>query len=112
MTIQQIATDGAIPARFLAAILRDLKQSGITDSVRGKEGGYRLTRPPREVSVGQVVRAVEGRWFPESDPQDGDVFAGIWREAETELNRLLDDKDFQTLLTVQNARGGMIDYSI
>jgi Rrf2 family protein len=49
-----------IPLRFLENILGQLRQAGIVESVRGKEGGYRLSRPPGEVTVGDVIRPLEG----------------------------------------------------
>lgn len=114
MTIHDIAKAEDIPPRFLEAILRDLKQSGLTDSVRGKDGGYRLTLPPHEISIGRVVRAVEGPWFPAADSPDRDVFTAVWEQADKAVTRLLDQKDFQTLVAEQDALQGdkIINYSI
>src|SRR5437764_671841 len=50
----------AIPLHFLENILGDLKQAGIISTRRGPEGGYKLTRPAADVSVADVIRAVEG----------------------------------------------------
>lgn len=113
MTIHQIAKAEDIPPRFLEAILRDLKQSGLTDSIRGKDGGYRLTQLPQDIRIGQVVRAVEGAWFPHSDAGDRDVFQAVWQEAETALHQVLDQKDFLSLVNEQDAlRGSNLNYSI
>jgi Rrf2 family protein len=49
-----------IPLHFLENILGDLKQAGIIATRRGPEGGYKLARPASEVSVADVIRAVEG----------------------------------------------------
>lgn len=49
-----------IPPKYLENILSGLRRSGIVLSRRGSEGGYWLARPPEEISVAQVVRAVEG----------------------------------------------------
>lgn len=49
-----------IPVKFLEGILRQLRQSGIVASQRGAEGGYRLDRSPDEVSIADVVRALDG----------------------------------------------------
>ena len=49
-----------IPVKFLEGILRQLRQSGIVASQRGAEGGYRLDRSPNEVSIADVVRALDG----------------------------------------------------
>lgn len=49
-----------IPARFLEGILGDLRRAGIVGSQRGSDGGYWLAKPASEVSVADVIRAVEG----------------------------------------------------
>lgn len=56
----QIAEAQQIPAKFLEAILLDLKHAGIIKSHRGAEGGYALARPASEISIADVVRAVDG----------------------------------------------------
>jgi Rrf2 family protein len=58
--ISEIARRESIPAKFLELILLDLKNQGILQSKKGKGGGYFLARPPRTISVGRVVRILEG----------------------------------------------------
>ena len=58
--LQQIADTQKIPRKFLELIMLDLKSLGIVRSVRGPKGGYRLTKHPRSISFGQVVRGMEG----------------------------------------------------
>lgn len=55
-----IASAQYIPLRFLENILAQLRQAGIVESTRGKEGGYRLHRRPWELSVGEVIRLIQG----------------------------------------------------
>jgi Rrf2 family protein len=55
-----IARAQAIPVKFLEGILRQLRQAGIVASMRGAEGGYRLDRDPKDVSIADVVRALDG----------------------------------------------------
>jgi Rrf2 family protein len=55
-----VATAQSIPVRFLESILAELRRSGIVGSQRGSDGGYWLARPAAEVSVADVIRAVEG----------------------------------------------------
>jgi Rrf2 family protein len=49
-----------IPVKFLESILAELKRAGIVGSQRGSEGGYWLARPAGEVSVADIIRAIEG----------------------------------------------------
>jgi Rrf2 family protein len=55
-----IARAQDIPLRFLENILGDMRQAGIVRSQRGAEGGYWLAKPPKEISVADIIRAVEG----------------------------------------------------
>ncbi len=58
--VRDIAERQDIPARFLEQVLADLKKAGLVESRRGARGGYSLARPPKEITLGQVVRAIEG----------------------------------------------------
>ena len=60
MTVDAIAADQQIPSKFLGVILNDLRRAGILVSHRGREAGYNLGRPPSEVTVADVIRALEG----------------------------------------------------
>ena len=57
---ERIATAQGIPPKFLENILLDLRHAGLVSSQRGIEGGYWLARPPEEITVADVIRAVEG----------------------------------------------------
>ena len=49
-----------LPTKFLSAILSDLRRAGLITSRRGVDGGYQLARPAREISVADVMRAIDG----------------------------------------------------
>ncbi len=55
-----LATTQELPRQFLQNILNQLRRAGLVASQRGSEGGYRLARPASEISVADVMRAVEG----------------------------------------------------
>ena len=57
---ERIATAQAIPLRFLENILMQLRHAGLVDSRRGAEGGYRLARPATDVTLADVIRAIDG----------------------------------------------------
>ena len=57
---QAIAETQRIPRKYLELIMLELKAAGLVESVRGPKGGYRLTRAPRDISFGEIVRASEG----------------------------------------------------
>ena len=60
LTSEAIAAAQDIPKAFLASILQDLRRAGLVHSRRGADGGHRLVGPPEEVSVADVVRAIDG----------------------------------------------------
>jgi Rrf2 family protein len=57
---ERVATAQDIPPKFLENILLDLKHAGIVRSQRGAEGGYWLARPAEEITLADVIRAVDG----------------------------------------------------
>jgi Rrf2 family protein len=65
--IHEIAAEESIPEKFLEGILVLLKNARLVSSQRGREGGYRLRRPPAEILVGEVVRIVDGPLAPFGD---------------------------------------------
>ena len=62
--IQEIASRQAIPQRYLEQVLLALKRAGLLTSKRGSTGGYHLTKAPDEITVGAVLRAVDGGHAP------------------------------------------------
>ncbi len=59
-SVRAIVEELNIPKRLLAEVLKDLAKEGLVDSVRGPGGGYKLTRHPSQVSLADVVEALEG----------------------------------------------------
>ena len=57
---ERIARAQEIPLRFLENILMQLRHAGLVDSRRGADGGYRLARPATEVTLADVIRAIDG----------------------------------------------------
>jgi len=62
--IATLAKEEDIPIKFLELILLDLKNSGILDSKKGPGGGYLLSRPPSSITIGSVIRLMEGPLAP------------------------------------------------
>jgi Rrf2 family protein len=59
MSAQNIAQQQHLPHKFLEAVLADMRRAGLVRAQRGAEGGYTLTQPPADVSVGALLRAVD-----------------------------------------------------
>jgi Rrf2 family protein len=65
--IRRIADVHGIPSRFLVQILLQLKGASLVASTRGAAGGYRLARPPREITLGEVIEVMEGDERPQTN---------------------------------------------
>jgi Rrf2 family protein len=96
---ERIAQAQSIPLKFLENILIDLRHSGIVHAQRGAEGGYRLARDPSDITLGEVIRAVEGPLAsvrgepPEAVSYDGaaENLQTIWIAVRASLRSVLDD---------------------
>ena len=64
--IQTISEQQNVPKRFLEQILNDLKSAGVVESRRGVAGGYRLSKPPDQITLARVIRHIEGPLAPVS----------------------------------------------
>ncbi|HEY5519764.1 MAG TPA: Rrf2 family transcriptional regulator [Candidatus Limnocylindrales bacterium] len=82
---EQISAAQNIPSKFLETIMLDLKHKGIVKSTRGAGGGYALARPAEDISVADVIRAVDG---PLADVRGERVETVEYRGAATELRDL------------------------
>ncbi len=101
LKVEELAAQQDIPAKYLVQILNELKTQGIARSVRGKEGGYLLARPPAEISLGQVLRAVHGAVFDASAlsntgcPQE---LRRAWQMLQRSVDATADGITFQQLM--------------
>jgi Rrf2 family protein len=104
--IGDIAARQNIPVKFLEQILLALKRQGFVQSRKGPGGGYFLARPPHEITLGAVVRAMDGPLSPMScvsvsgymecgcpDPETCGLRA-VWKEARNALADVLDGTTF------------------
>lgn len=62
--VSELAENEQLPVKFLEQIMQTLKEAGCIESVRGKFGGYRLARSAREITIGSVVRLIDGPLAP------------------------------------------------
>ena len=98
LKIESIAKDQEIPMKFLESILIALKHSDIVTSVRGKEGGYRLSQLPSDVSIADVMRSLEGPLAavrserPESTEYEGvaEHLKDVWVATRAALRNVLE----------------------
>lgn len=104
---QALADDHHLPHKFLEAILGDLRRAGLVQGIRGPEGGYVLRRPPAEITVGDVLRAVEGPLAgvrglrPEETTYEGTAahLPALWVAVRSALRSVVDEVSLLQLAT-------------
>ena len=117
-TIAEIAEAQAIPPRFLELILGQLRQGGFVESRRGVRGGYLLAAPRQSLSVGEIIRFVDGPIAPvrcvagskDTDcPLHGNcAFMGMWGRARDAIAGVYDETTFQDLMDQEQASAGYV----
>lgn len=106
--IAQIARTQAIPARFLEAIMGELKHGGFVESRRGAAGGYLLSGNASELTAGQIIQFVDGPLVPvkclspgsaEACPLYGNCsFMDMWMRARDAVSQVYDSVTFENLV--------------
>lgn len=64
VTVGELADNEQLPVKFLEQIMQELKEAGFVESVRGKFGGYRLAKPTKKITIGGVIRVIDGPLAP------------------------------------------------
>ena len=98
--IAEIARRQKIPQKFLELILASLKQGGFVESRRGAEGGYLLSKRSDAITVGDVLRFVEGRQEERSRRRRShdSPFADLWQRVDQTIDTVLDATSFAHLV--------------
>jgi Rrf2 family protein len=106
--IADIARRQKIPQKFLELILASLKQGGFVESRRGAEGGYLLARPPDSLTIGDVLRFVEGprgrlgtakaRARQGSPSGSENPFSEMWDRVDRAVSEILDKTTLADIL--------------
>ena len=98
--IADIARRRSIPQKFLELILASLKQAGLVESRRGAEGGYMLARPPEAITVGDVLRVIEGAsgLRLEGRQQEETPLSDLWRQVDEAVTSVVDRTTFADLV--------------
>jgi Rrf2 family protein len=112
--VDDVAQAQAIPVSFLENILTQLRSSGVVRSQRGPEGGYWLAQPAEEVSLAQIIRAVEGPLVgvrgqrPEEIEYSGsaEMLQQVWIALRANLRKVLEE------VTVADVASGKLPKSV
>ncbi len=109
VTIHEIAENHNIPLKYLEQILLILKRAKLLESHRGVRGGYTLARRPEEISIGEVLRVVDGK-FSQSSCLEFDLqnnhscpevnscgLKQVWQDVQSAVEKILFETTFDEL---------------
>ena len=109
VTIQEVSARHRIPAKYLEHILLSLKKAGVLESRRGVKGGYRLAKAPAQVTMGEVLRVVDGK-FSQSSCIEVNLKSGyacpesdscglkqVWQDVQNAVEKILFETTFDDL---------------
>lgn len=114
VSLSRVARQQGISLKYLEQLIRPLRRAGIVEGTRGAAGGYRLSRPPSQVSVGEVIRALEEPMNPVECLDDtrlcersGQCRArGVWAFLSHSIQRTLDGITLEDILRQQDPSCG------
>ena len=118
----EIANRQNISVKYLEQIIRPLKEADYINSFRGAKGGHVLSKPPEEITVGEIVAVLEGGdtlIHCDKDPEDCErvdscLTRYLWMEAATAMFQRLSEITFADLITLEKdtCKNKFIDYMI
>lgn len=117
--INEIAKYGDMPKKFLEQILLTLVRGGILKSKRGAGGGFLLARPPKDITVGEVIRLIEGPIEPIACVSDeykgcsdvkGCILRNVWKEVTGAISIVVDNLTFEELVARYKERYASVNY--
>ena len=108
VSISSIAARQGISERYLEQLMTLLKKAGLIKSIRGAGGGYKLAKPAGEISVGDILRALEGSLDPVDcaglpgasgcEESGGCVTKYVWQKINESINRTVDEMNLEELI--------------
>lgn len=113
MSLKDIAKNQDLSETYLEQLISHLRKAGLVNSVRGAQGGYELSKPPVEITVGEVIRILEGPLAPadcvlDEEPECGRagycVTRPIWEKIMESINNVIDSITLQDMINDYNER--------
>lgn len=112
ISIKTVATRQGISEKYLEQIIKLLSAAGFVESIRGKQGGYKLTNPPENYTVGEILRVTEGSLAPVScldedhrcENCDDCVTYELWQNVLDAINEVVDSITLSYLVEKQKTK--------
>ena len=108
LSLAEISRTEGLPLAYLEQLVGELRRAGLVEGVRGLHGGYRLTRPPSRITVGEVYRVLEGPIAPvectaedylpmSCERETGCLSRGLWERVRDSITAVLDETTLEDL---------------
>ena len=108
LSLAETSRTELLPLAYLEQLIGELRRAGLVEGVRGLHGGYRLTRPPSEITVGEVYRVLEGPiapvectaddYLPHScEREEGCPSRSVWERVQQSISAVLDSTSLSDL---------------
>ncbi len=120
ISLKSIAERQAISENYLEQLFAALRRAGLVNSIRGSQGGYILSQNPEDITIGQILRTLEGSLAPvdcvmEKDPVDctrsnGCVTKLIWERMRDKINEVVDSITLQDLVEEYKKANSIDDF--
>ena len=107
MSLKDIAKKQELSETYLEQLISHLRKAGLVNSIRGAQGGYELSREPSKISVGEIIRTLEGPLAPSDCVLDGEpectradycVTRPIWEKIMDSINGVIDSITLQDMV--------------
>jgi Rrf2 family transcriptional regulator, cysteine metabolism repressor len=116
LSLAEIARAESLPLAYLEQLVGELRRAGLVEGVRGLHGGYRLTRAPREMTVGEIYRVLEGDiapvectaedYLPRSCAREDQCLSkSVWARVQASIAAVLDSTTLEDLCRSDPAYG-------
>ena len=99
MSLVNVANRQKISLNYLEQVFATLRKAGVVKSVKGSQGGYMLARNPKDITVGDILTALEGKFSIIDEPDDGAardkvqkaIYELVWGKINCSINGFLED---------------------
>ena len=110
VSVRDIARRQSLSDKYLEQIITQANKAGLLKSIRGAGGGYQLSRPAKDISVGEILRVMEGSLSPvECVRERGEEPAPcqntgecatyeLWRDIKTAVDQVIDNRSLQDMI--------------
>ncbi|MDD3374691.1 MAG: Rrf2 family transcriptional regulator [Candidatus Omnitrophica bacterium] len=119
LLLKEMASNQGISEKYLWQLISSLKNAGLINSTRGAQGGYELAKPPKSITLKEIILPLEGPldFTESSDDVKADyiltsVTNEIWEDISAKLKKILSSVTLEQMVERQEKRSRILEYAI